>query len=124
MSRRRLEGISCPVCSKLVLPLDESGCMLDGYEMTPCRHLMGMAIDGGWRQYAKPSNGSRPDLRPGTSRAATPEPVARDAATVGMPDALRRAGAREGRRLAAGPRAAGGRVANIECSLYCHVCGP
>ena len=46
MPRRRLIGISCPVCSKLVLPLDESGCMLDGAEMTPCRHYIGMAIDG------------------------------------------------------------------------------
>jgi hypothetical protein len=46
MPRRRLEGISCPVCSKLVLPLDESGCILDGYEMSPCRHYIGMAIDG------------------------------------------------------------------------------
>jgi hypothetical protein len=46
MPRRRLDGISCPVCSKLVLALDESGCMLDGYEMTPCRHYIGMAIDG------------------------------------------------------------------------------
>ena len=46
MPRRRLVGISCPVCSKLVLPLDESGCMLDGYEMSPCRHYIGMAIDG------------------------------------------------------------------------------
>ena len=47
MPRRRLVGISCPVCSKLVLPLDESGCILDGYEMSPCRHYIGMAIDGG-----------------------------------------------------------------------------
>lgn len=46
MPRRRSDGISCPVCSKLVLPLDESGCMLDGFEMTPCRHYIGMAIDG------------------------------------------------------------------------------
>ena len=46
MPRRRLTGISCPVCSKLVLALDESGCMLDGAEMTPCRHYIGMAIGG------------------------------------------------------------------------------
>jgi hypothetical protein len=46
MPRRRLNGISCPVCSKLVLPLDESGCILDGYEMSSCRHYIGMAIDG------------------------------------------------------------------------------
>jgi hypothetical protein len=46
MPRRRLVGISCPVCSKLVLALDESGCILGGYEMTPCRHYIGMAIDG------------------------------------------------------------------------------
>ena len=46
MPRRRLVGISCPVCSKLVLPLDDSGCILDGYEMTPCRHYIGVTIDG------------------------------------------------------------------------------
>jgi hypothetical protein len=46
MPRRRLNGITCPVCSKLVLPLDESGCILDGYEMSPCRHSIGVIIDG------------------------------------------------------------------------------
>ena len=47
MSRRRLDGITCPICRKLVLPLDENGCMIDGYDMVMCRHYIGMAEDLG-----------------------------------------------------------------------------
>ena len=45
MPRRRLDGISCPICRKLVLPLDENGCMIDGCDMVTCRHYIGMADD-------------------------------------------------------------------------------
>lgn len=47
MPRRRLDGITCPICRKLVLPLDENGCMIEGYDMVTCRHYIGMAEDLG-----------------------------------------------------------------------------
>ena len=47
MPQRRLTGISCPVCRKLVLALDDDGCMIEGHQMAPCRHYIGMSDGDG-----------------------------------------------------------------------------
>jgi hypothetical protein len=44
MSRRGSGGVTCPICRKLVLALDESGYMVED-DMRPCRHYLGESID-------------------------------------------------------------------------------
>jgi hypothetical protein len=44
MPRRRLSGITCPICRKLVLALDDDGCMVED-DMRPCRHYLGESMN-------------------------------------------------------------------------------